>query len=132
MSQAAFEGLELPRRTPEEIIESAERENPAPVIVRFCLFSGGGDSTVLAHRLRGQYDALLHVDTGTALPGVRDHVERVARELGEPLVIYEADDAYERMVLGTPGHRLKGERVAWGMPGPGFHRLPYARLKDRQ
>lgn len=128
-------GLEpevLERVTPEAIVAQAAAEYE-PIVARFCLLSGGGDSTALAHRMRGKYDALLHVDTGTALPGVREHVERLAKEvLKAPLVVYEAGEAYRTMVLGDPTSRLKSERIAWGMPGPGFHRMPYARLKDRQ
>lgn len=132
MSQKlAIPGLEKQRHAPEEIVRRAVEEH-APVITRFCLLSGGNDSTVLAHRMRGHYDALLHVDTGTALPGVREHAERLAHELRQLLLVYEAGGAYRRMVVGDPSHRLKSERIPWGLPGPGFHKLPYARLKDRQ
>jgi 3'-phosphoadenosine 5'-phosphosulfate sulfotransferase (PAPS reductase)/FAD synthetase len=68
----------------------------------YCLFSGGNDSTVLAHRCREHYDALAYIDTGTAIPGVRDFVERYAAWLEKPLRILEHDDdAYRRMVLGS-------------------------------
>ncbi len=138
MSAEVLPGLEPVKEAPERIIQRAVEEGApedkwvAKVVARFCLVSGGNDSTVLAHRLQGQYDALLHVDTGTALPGVRDHVERLARELRQPLVVYEAGAAYRTMVLGNPESDLKSERLPWGLPGPGFHKLPYARLKDRQ
>jgi 3'-phosphoadenosine 5'-phosphosulfate sulfotransferase (PAPS reductase)/FAD synthetase len=87
---------------PEEIVARALAvEGNNPVIKRVCLTSGGGDSTVLAHRCRDMYDELVHVDTGTALPGVRDFVEQFAREVvDKPLRVVEAGDAYKRLVLG--------------------------------
>lgn len=72
----------------------------APVIRRICLTSGGKDSSVLAHSCRDLYDELFHIDTGTALPGVRAFVEDFARTLGKPLRVVEAGDAYRRLVLG--------------------------------
>lgn len=71
-----------------------------PVIRRVCLTSGGGDSTVLAHRCRDYYDELVHIDTGTALPGVRSFVEDFSRFIDKSLVVVEAKDAYRRLVLG--------------------------------
>lgn len=149
------------RPAPEAIITAAlDAEGPA--IRTACLFSGGGDSIVVAHRCRDLYDELVHIDTGTALPGVRDHVEHVARLLDKPLRIYEAGDAYERMVLGDArwwaryraaldrepaltvasfvnrerGTRKPGDGLGnapLGFPGPaGGHRAAYARLKERQ
>ena len=54
------------RHEPVGLIEEAkERWTP---IKTFCLFSGGGDSGVLAHRCRDHYDALFYIDTGTAIP----------------------------------------------------------------
>jgi 3'-phosphoadenosine 5'-phosphosulfate sulfotransferase (PAPS reductase)/FAD synthetase len=108
------------RIDPDELVERAKREHPP--VAAFCLFSGGNDSAVLAHRMRGQYDALVFIDTGTALPGVRDHAQRVADWLGEELIIYDAGDAFEQIVLHKPGI---------GFPGPAQHRIAYARLKDR-
>ena len=86
---------------PEQIVADAVVAE-APVIYRYCLFSGGGDSTALAHRCRDLYDELAHLDTGTALPGVRDHVERVAALLDKPLRVFEAGPAYRELVLGGP------------------------------
>lgn len=71
-----------------------------PVIRRACLTSGGGDSTVLAHACRDNYDELVHIDTGTALPGVRDFVSEFARSIDKPLSVVEAGDAFRSLVLG--------------------------------
>jgi 3'-phosphoadenosine 5'-phosphosulfate sulfotransferase (PAPS reductase)/FAD synthetase len=94
------------RRGPDELVAEARRDwNP---IKTFCLFSGGGDSTVLAHRCRDLYDELFYIDTGTAVPtsgepsigGVEEHVRAVAASLGKPLTIRRSGDAYRTLVLG--------------------------------
>jgi 3'-phosphoadenosine 5'-phosphosulfate sulfotransferase (PAPS reductase)/FAD synthetase len=153
---------EVYREAHDIVTQAHEEHSPSHT---FILFSGGNDSTVVAHALRDRADALVHIDTGTALPGVRAHVEAVAEMLGMKLLVYEARDAYAKMVLGrddfwsafhehnaqlaadglppisheqftllerqkpgkgvAPGHPL-------GFPGPGGHRFPYQRLKERQ
>jgi len=94
------------RRDPVALIEEA-KERWAP-IKTYCLFSGGNDSGVLAHRCREHYDALFYIDTGTAIPttrnpeivGVEDHVRTFAGSLGKPLEICRSGEAYRTMVLG--------------------------------
>jgi 3'-phosphoadenosine 5'-phosphosulfate sulfotransferase (PAPS reductase)/FAD synthetase len=114
---------------PERLIAEAKRRYSP--IATVCLFSGGHDSTVLAHRCQDHYDQLCFVDTGTAVPGVVEHVERTAAWLGKPVVIMQAGDAYRRMVLG--GERRDGSwERGHGFPGPGMHSKAYTRLKERQ
>jgi 3'-phosphoadenosine 5'-phosphosulfate sulfotransferase (PAPS reductase)/FAD synthetase len=90
----------------------------------FALFSGGNDSTVLVSWARRQLgsllDAAVFIDTGTALPGVREFVETYCADRAVPLLVYEAGDEYERMVREQ------------GFPGPAAHRFAYVRLKERQ
>jgi 3'-phosphoadenosine 5'-phosphosulfate sulfotransferase (PAPS reductase)/FAD synthetase len=87
----------------ELVAEAKARWSP---VKTYCLFSGGGDSGVLAHRCRDQYDELLYLDTGTAIPttpgitGVEDHVRSFADWLEKPLAIRRSGDAYRTMVLG--------------------------------
>lgn len=109
----------LPQTDPDELITTA-REEHAP-IASFCLFSGGHDSTVLAHRCRDHYQALMHIDTGTAVPGVREFVADYARWLEKPLLVYDAGDAFRNLVLNLGG-----------FPGPAGHGRAYTRLKERQ
>lgn len=111
--------------TPERVMEMAE-EQYGPFVARVCLFSGGNDSLATAHRARDYYDRLMFIDTGTAVPGVRDFVQRAADWIGKPLTIYEAGDAYKRMVLGD------GDKPALGFPGPAMHQRCYSLLKERQ
>ena len=86
------------REDPDELIARARGEHQ-PVAV-WCLFSGGNDSTVLAHRCRERYDGLAFVDTGTAVPGVAEFVREYADWIGKPLRVLRAGDAYRIMVLG--------------------------------
>lgn len=94
----------------------------------FALFSGGNDSGVLVHWAQPYIDAAVYIDTGTALPGVREHVEAFTARYDIPLLVYEAGDAYERMVT-VPGPNM--DRPL-GFPGPGKHIYPYSALKERQ
>lgn len=106
MAKAQAVGADRAQRDPDELIaEAKERWQP---IKTYCLFSGGGDSGVLAHRCRDHYDELFYIDTGTAIPttdqpaivGVEDHVRSFAASLGKPLTIRRSGDAYRTMVLG--------------------------------
>lgn len=120
----------LPGEHPDELVERARAEH-AP-IATFCLFSGGNDSMVTAHRCRDHYDELVWIDTGTALPGVAEFVQEAADWLGKPLRIMRHDfDAYRLLVLG--GTDWKGrEWHVLGFPGPAQHGRAYNRLKERQ
>lgn len=118
---------------PEQVM--AEASEHGPFVARVCLFSGGGDSTACLHY------ALAHdwvheaafVDTGTALPGVREHVEGVCADWDVPLTVWEAGDAFERMVLGGTILSGSGEPARpLGFPGPAQHHRAYQRLKERQ
>lgn len=105
---------------PDDWVRMAkERWGP---IKTFCLFSGGGDSAVLAHRCREHYDSLLFIDTNTAVPGVVEFVQEFAAWIGKPLEIRSAGDAYRKMVLEGHGFPGKGNRQ---------HAKAFSRLKER-
>lgn len=91
-------GSGVAREDPDELIARARGEH-RPVAV-WCLFSGGNDSTVLAHRCRAHYQGLAFIDTGTAVPGVLEFVSEYADWLGKPLRVLSAGDAYRQMVVG--------------------------------
>lgn len=121
----------LPGLTPAQVMEEAAQLGP--FVARVCLFSGGHDSCVLAHRCRDYYDELAFIDTGTAVPGVREFVEEYAAWIDKPLRILEAGDAWRLMVLGGGERPRDGKpHVALGFPGPGQHGRAYTRLKERQ
>jgi 3'-phosphoadenosine 5'-phosphosulfate sulfotransferase (PAPS reductase)/FAD synthetase len=110
----------LPREHPDLLVRQA-KDAHAP-IATVCLFSGGHDSTVLAHRCSEHYDSLAFIDTGTAVPGVREFVVEFAEWINKPLRVLESGDAYREMVLNPD----------FGFPGPGQHGRAYTRLKERQ
>lgn len=115
----------VPGIKPEHLIHDATNEHHP--IASLCLFSGGGDSAVLAHRCREHYEALVFIETGTAIPGVREHVERFAAWLDKTLWIYYPERVGEPS--GTAWRRLVLE--AGGFPGPAGHGRAYTRLKER-
>ena len=88
----------LAGETPDALIGRARAEH-RPVAV-WCLFSGGNDSTVLAHRCREHYDGLAWIDTGTAVPGVAEFVREFADWVGKPLRVLHAGAAFREMVIG--------------------------------
>lgn len=131
MSDTRFEQVSLlPRVEPNALIARVKAEHEPVATV--CLFSGGHDSTVLAHRCRDQYDSLAFIDTGTALPGVRAFVEDFAAWLGKPLRVLESGDAYRRLVLGLHKVDPPPDWRPYGFPGPAGHNRAYNQLKERQ
>lgn len=114
-----FDGMKLDAE--QVLIDAIVEHDPRKV---FALFSGGNDSAVLVSWVKRtighKLDAAVFIDTGTALPGVREFVEAFCANRHLPLLIYSAGDAYDLMVR---------ER---GFPGPAAHRYAYVRLKERQ
>jgi len=86
------------------------------------LLSGGQDSTAAAYRTAAEHDPDLvaYLDTGTGLPAVREHCERVADDLGLQLWTLRTHEQYEDMVQ------------EYGFPGPASHQYAYIKLKERQ
>lgn len=121
--------LRLLGEHPDRLIERVKAdERPVATVA---LFSGGNDSTVLAHRCQEHYSHLAFIDTGTAVPGVRDFVDMFALWIGKPLIVLEAGDKYRRMVLGL-GDQARPGVEPLGFPGPAQHNRAYNQLKERQ
>lgn len=150
----------LPLIDPDELIAKTKAEHKP--VASVCLFSGGHDSTVLAHRCREHYDQLAFIDTGTALPGVRDFVETFARWIDKPVVILDSGTKFRDMVLGEGDQRRScqpcegtglitlgskgapppgrvcdscggsGRVAPLGFPGPAQHNRTYNQLKERR
>lgn len=86
------------------------------------LFSGGNDSTTLAHLMRDRATHAIHANTGIGIEETREYVRNTCMEWGIPLIEVMSprlSDRYEVLVL---------ER---GFPGPGHHYKMYQRLKER-
>lgn len=86
------------------------------------LFSGGNDSTVLAHLFRNDAHYAAHANTTIGIEQTRDFVRNTCEEWGLPLIERtppREDDHYRSLVL------------AHGFPGPGHHFKMFQRLKER-
>jgi 3'-phosphoadenosine 5'-phosphosulfate sulfotransferase (PAPS reductase)/FAD synthetase len=87
------------------------------------MFSGGNDSTTLAHLMQGRLTHLGHANTGIGISQTRHFVRKIAADyFNLPLIEKSsprAIDGYRHLVL---------ER---GFPGPAQHWKMYQRLKER-
>lgn len=86
------------------------------------LFSGGNDSTTLAHMFQGAATHAIHANTTIGIELTRDFVRNTCEEWGLPLIEKtppREDDHYRSLVLDQ------------GFPGPGHHYKMFQRLKER-
>jgi 3'-phosphoadenosine 5'-phosphosulfate sulfotransferase (PAPS reductase)/FAD synthetase len=134
----AEDGEHEARTLDEAIARSLEILDEAlaayPIVGTYWLFSGGNDSVIVGHLLRGRYDAVLHVNTGTGVPETTQHVRDVAAAWGDRLHELHPRNSYEDLVLGkviaSTGPNA-GKRAVWvGFPGPAGHKVMYRHLKD--
>jgi len=86
------------------------------------LFSGGNDSTTLAHLFRREADYAAHANTTVGIESTRDFVRNACEEWGLPLIERKPprkSDHYRSLVLDQ------------GFPGPAMHFKMFQRLKER-
>jgi 3'-phosphoadenosine 5'-phosphosulfate sulfotransferase (PAPS reductase)/FAD synthetase len=83
------------------------------------LYSGGNDSTVLAHLMKERVDYAVHCNTTIGIEDTRQFVRDTCQAWGLELLERTAPQSYRELVL---------ER---GFPGPGMHFKMYQRLKER-
>lgn len=85
------------------------------------LFSGGNDSTTLAHMFRKRATHAAHANTGIGIEQTRQYVRDTCADWGLPLVEKHppAGSTYRELVLDQ------------GFPGPAMHWKMYQRLKER-
>jgi 3'-phosphoadenosine 5'-phosphosulfate sulfotransferase (PAPS reductase)/FAD synthetase len=91
-------------------------------IVATCiLYSGGNDSTTLAHLFRDFATHAVHINTGIGIEKTRQFVRDTCESWGLPLIEKHppAGSTYRELVL------------AQGFPGPAMHFKMYQRLKER-
>lgn len=95
------------------------------------LFSGGNDSTTLAHLFRFHATHAVHANTTIGAEETRQYVRDTCEAWGLPLVEKKPPYTFREIVLGLVKTR-KGEDV-WpgGFPGPGAHSFIYQRIKER-
>lgn len=101
------------------------------------LFSGGNDSTVLAHLFADQATHAVHANTGIGIEQTRQFVRDCARDWHLPMLEYapRPNDSYETLVMGKCRAQTGPNAgvIAWpgGFPGPAAHYQMYQRLKER-
>jgi 3'-phosphoadenosine 5'-phosphosulfate sulfotransferase (PAPS reductase)/FAD synthetase len=86
------------------------------------LFSGGNDSTVLAHLFKDEAHYAAHANTTIGIEKTREFVRNTCEEWGLPLIERKPPnerDHYRALVLDQ------------GFPGPGHHFKMFQRLKER-
>jgi 3'-phosphoadenosine 5'-phosphosulfate sulfotransferase (PAPS reductase)/FAD synthetase len=83
------------------------------------LFSGGNDSTVLAHMMRHRAQYAVHANTTIGIEATRQFVRDTCQTWGLELIERTAPAPYRDLVL---------ER---GFPGPAMHFKMFSRLKER-
>ena len=83
------------------------------------LFSGGNDSTVLAHMMRHRAQYAIHANTTIGIEQTRQFVRDTCQTWGLELIERTAPVSYRDLVL---------ER---GFPGPAMHFKMFSRLKER-
>lgn len=91
------------------------------VVATVVLFSGGNDSTVLAHLMRQRATHAAHANTGIGIEATRQFVRDTCAGWGLPLIEKHppAGSTYRELVLDQ------------GFPGPAQHWKMYQRLKER-
>ncbi|WP_410633340.1 phosphoadenosine phosphosulfate reductase family protein [Amycolatopsis sp. cmx-4-83] len=98
------------------------------------LFSGGNDSTLLAHLVRDRVDTAVHIRTTIAAPKTSEYVAAVCTVWGLPVTWADPPRSYRDLVLGEVKPSTAGAKhdTVWrGFPGPGAHSVMYQRLKER-
>lgn len=85
------------------------------------LFSGGNDSTTLAHLFRNRATHAAHANTGIGIEQTRQYVRDTCQQWGLPLLEKHPG----------PGNSYRELVLDQGFPGPGHHWKMYQRLKER-
>lgn len=136
MDQHLFRLLERSQAILDEAIAGiqADGKKVAGIVL---LFSGGNDSTTLAHMFRQQATHAAHANTGIGIEQTRQYVRDTCASWGLPLIEEHPreGETYADLVLGRCVARTgpNAGKVVWGkgFPGPASHWLMYTRLKER-
>lgn len=109
-----------------DLLETAIREHVTSdgrtVAAIVVLFSGGNDSTTLAHLFRDRADYAAHANTTIGIEQTRQFVRDTCKAWGLPLIERTPPrevDHYRALVLDQ------------GFPGPAMHFKMFTRLKER-
>ena len=115
---------------------SQVHENGKTIAAIVILFSGGDDSTVLAHLFRDRATHIAHANTGIGIEQTRQFVRDTAAAWCLPLLEKHPrpGETYADLVLGRCVARTgpRAGTIVWrGCPGPSGHWMMYQRLKER-
>lgn len=97
----------------------AEHQDEREIVAEAVLFSGGNDSTTLAHIFKDRASHAIHANTTIGIEQTRRFVRDTCEAWGIPLIEKTAPTSYRELVI---------ER---GFPGPAMHFKMYQRLKER-
>jgi 3'-phosphoadenosine 5'-phosphosulfate sulfotransferase (PAPS reductase)/FAD synthetase len=112
----------LNRAIAEEIVDHRDGKNRGRAHAGTAiLFSGGNDSTVLAHMFRKLATHAIHANTGVGVEATRQFVRDTCASWGLPLIEKHP----------PPGSTYRELVLAEGFPGPAKHWKMYTRLKER-
>lgn len=111
------ESHEILRTAEKELIEADGRELAA----RCILFSGGNDSTTLAHMFKDKATCAVHANTGIGIEQTRQFVRDTCEAWGLPLLEVHPGE----------GNTYREIVIDQGFPGPAHHWKMYQRLKER-
>lgn len=89
---------------------------------RCVLYSGGNDSTVLAHLMKGRVDYAVHANTTIGIEQTRQFVRDTCKGWGLELLERFPPKTYRELVTDPKNG---------GFPGPAMHFKMYSRLKER-
>lgn len=105
----------------DRAIESHITNDRRKVAAVAVLYSGGNDSTVLAHLFRNRATVAIHANTGIGIEQTRQFVRDTCEQWGLRLIEKHppTGSTYRELVIDQ------------GFPGPGHHWKMYQRLKER-
>ncbi|MCG7607170.1 phosphoadenosine phosphosulfate reductase family protein [Mycobacterium sp. CnD-18-1] len=101
------------------------------LVARCVLYSGGNDSTVLAHLMKGRSDYAVHANTTIGVEQTRQFVRDTCKMWGLELLERSGPDSFRDLVLGNVYAKNGNRPYPGGFPGPGAHFYMFQRLKER-
>lgn len=101
----------------EHFITSRDKKLKATCV----LYSGGNDSTTLAHLFKHRAQYAIHANTTIGIEQTRQFVRDTSKQFGLELLEYTP----------PPGSTYRELVLDQGFPGPGMHYKMYQRLKER-
>lgn len=113
------------------------QSKPRSVAGIVTLFSGGNDSTTLAHIFRKHVTHIGVANTGIGIEQTRQYVRDTASLWGLPILEKYPEPGYgfEDLILGNcrakTGPNKGTQLYPGGFPGPAMHYMMYQRLKER-